>query len=79
MPHTNLEYLKQNWLHPQLGLIQSRLKEDWANLIIACKSLGKVMALTRNEGCVLEHKGNFQKIDLNGAGPQSGGNSDWSY
>jgi putative hemin transport protein len=46
-----------------------RLKEDWANLIITCKSLGKVMALTRNEGCVLEHKGNFQKIDLMGQAP----------
>jgi putative hemin transport protein len=46
-----------------------KLKEDWANLIIVCKSLGKVMALTRNEGCVLEHKGNFQKIDLMGQAP----------
>jgi len=46
-----------------------RLKDDWAEIIIACKSLGKVMALTRNEGCVLEHKGNFQKIDLMGQAP----------
>lgn len=46
-----------------------RLNENFAELIIACKSLGKVMALTRNEGCVLEHKGNFQKIDLMGQAP----------
>jgi len=52
-----------------MGSETVRLKEDWANLIIACKSLGKVMALTRNEGCVLEHKGNFQKIDLMGQAP----------
>ena len=52
-----------------IGSDTVRLQEDWANLIIACKGLGKVMALTRNEGCVLEHKGNFQKIDLMGQAP----------
>lgn len=46
-----------------------RLNQNFAELIIACKNLGKVMALTRNEGCVLEHKGNFQKIDLMGQAP----------
>jgi putative hemin transport protein len=45
------------------------LKTEWPDIIIACKGLGKVMALTRNEGCVLEHKGNFQKIDLMGQAP----------
>ncbi|MCS4433964.1 hemin-degrading factor [Aquiflexum gelatinilyticum] len=46
-----------------------RLKSDWTELILACKGLGKVMSLTRNEGCVLEHKGNFQKIDIMGNVP----------
>lgn len=46
-----------------------RLNPEWADIILACKSLGKVMSLTRNEGCVLEHKGNFQKIDLMGQAP----------
>ncbi|MEX2564911.1 MAG: ChuX/HutX family heme-like substrate-binding protein [Cyclobacteriaceae bacterium] len=45
------------------------LKEDWANILLSCQQLGKVMALTRNEGCVLEHKGNFQKITIHGTPP----------
>lgn len=45
------------------------LDGNWAELLVACKSLGKVMALTRNEGCVLEHKGTFQKIELQGEAP----------
>jgi putative hemin transport protein len=45
------------------------LKEDWANILLSCRDLGKVMALTRNEGCVLEHKGNFQKITIHGSAP----------
>lgn len=46
-----------------------RLKGDWASLLIEFKKLGKVMALTRNDGCVLEHKGTFQKIDIQGSAP----------
>ncbi|EKB50561.1 hemin-degrading factor [Cecembia lonarensis] len=46
-----------------------RLEGNWAEFLIACKNLGKVMALTRNDGCVLEHKGNFQKIDIQGEAP----------
>jgi putative hemin transport protein len=46
-----------------------RLQGDWASLLIEFKKLGKVMALTRNEGCVLEHKGTFQKIDIQGEAP----------
>jgi putative hemin transport protein len=49
-----------------IGSDAIRLNQNFAEIIIACKSLGKVMSLTRNEGCVLEHKGNFQKIDLMG-------------
>lgn len=52
-----------------IGSDAIRLNQNFAELIIACKSLGKVMALTRNEGCVLEHKGSFQKIDLMGQAP----------
>lgn len=46
-----------------------RLNADFANQVLDFPKLGKVMALTRNEGCVLEHKGTFQKIDLMGAYP----------
>ncbi|MCR9015097.1 hemin-degrading factor [Aquiflexum gelatinilyticum] len=52
-----------------IGTGAVRLNQNFAEIMIACKSLGKVMALTRNEGCVLEHKGNFQKIDLMGHAP----------
>lgn len=37
---------------------------DWPALLQAFKSLGHVMSLTRNHGCVLEHKGAFEEIDV---------------
>ena len=46
-----------------------RLNSDFANQVLDFPKLGKVMALTRNEGCVLEHMGTFQKIDLMGTSP----------
>ncbi len=46
-----------------------KLNPDFANQVLEFPKLGKVMALTRNEGCVLEHKGTFQKIDLMGTAP----------
>jgi len=52
-----------------LGPKTIRLNEDWANILLSCRELGKVMALTRNEGCVLEHKGSFQKISVHGTFP----------
>ena len=52
-----------------LGGDAVRLEANWADFLIACKGLGKVMSLTRNEGCVLEHKGSFQKIDIQGEAP----------
>ncbi len=53
-----------------IGQGVTRLEGDWAELLLACKGLGKVMALTRSEGCVLEHKGSFQKIHVHGKSPQ---------
>lgn len=44
-----------------------RLEGDWSDILLDCKKLGKVMSLTRSNGCVLEHKGNFQKIDIQGS------------
>ncbi len=46
-----------------------RLNEDFAGQVARFPGLGKVMSLTRNEGCVLEHKGPFQKIELHGTAP----------
>ncbi|UJP65648.1 hemin-degrading factor [Mongoliitalea daihaiensis] len=56
-------------LHTTVGTHTIRLEGDWASLLIELKKLGKVMALTRNDGCVLEHKGTFQKIDIQGQAP----------
>ncbi|MCH7401485.1 hemin-degrading factor [Belliella kenyensis] len=54
-------------LATQVGESVTRLKDDWTSLLVELKKLGKVMALTRNDGCVLEHKGNFQKISIEGS------------
>jgi putative hemin transport protein len=46
-----------------------RLHGDWTELLKRFTELGRVMSLTRNDGCVLEHKGPFKKIDIIQAGP----------
>ena len=43
-----------------------RLDGNWASLVKEFPSLGHVMTLTRNDGCVLEHKGSFEKIGIQG-------------
>ncbi|MGB0522607.1 MAG: hemin-degrading factor [Flammeovirgaceae bacterium] len=45
-----------------------RLEGDWAKFVQRWKELGYVMSLTRNEGCVLEHKGTFDEINFFGGG-----------
>ena len=47
-----------------------RLTNDFTEQVKKFPKLKKVMALTRNEGCVLEHHGVFQKIEIHQAGPQ---------
>lgn len=47
-----------------------KLQGPWDKLLLSFKTLGRVMALTRNDGCVLEHKGSFQDIDIMGEGPR---------
>ncbi|WKN30258.1 hemin-degrading factor [Porifericola rhodea] len=43
-----------------------RLEGDWQQMLKAFKSLGYVMSLTRNDACILEHKGSFQKVSTFG-------------
>ncbi|KXK23312.1 MAG: heme ABC transporter, partial [Bacteroidetes bacterium OLB12] len=43
-----------------------KLEGDWTKLVERLPDLGRVMSLTRNEGCVLEHKGPFQKVEIMG-------------
>lgn len=54
-------------LDTTVGETSIRLEGDWTEFIRDCKKLGKVMTLTRSEGCVLENYGNFQKIEISGS------------
>jgi putative hemin transport protein len=49
-----------------VGDYTTMLAGDWTELLARLPELGRVMSLTRNEACVLEHKGPFQKIDIMG-------------
>jgi len=52
-----------------VGDYTTALAGDWTKLLQRLPELGRVMSLTRNEGCVLEHKGPFQSIEIIPAGP----------
>ncbi len=58
-------------LETKLGNGVARLSGSWPELLTGFKTLGKVMSLTRNDSCVLESKGTFQKIDIMGGGPHT--------
>jgi putative hemin transport protein len=45
-----------------------KLRGPWNELLLSFKTLGRVMSLTRNDSCILEHKGSFQDIDIMGEG-----------
>jgi putative hemin transport protein len=49
-----------------VGDYSTLLEGDWTALVQRLPELGRVMSLTRNDACVLEHKGPFQKIDIMG-------------
>lgn len=56
-----------------IGVNTIRLEGDWKELLKRFKDLGYVMSLTRNDACILEHKGAFEKISVfGGAGHQIG-------
>ncbi len=54
-----------------VGDYTTRLEGEWPLLVKRWPDLGRVMSLTRNNGCVLEHKGPFQKIDIISQGPHT--------
>lgn len=45
-----------------------RLKGPWPDLLKRFAALGHVMSLTRNDSCILEHKGVFEKVKAFGQG-----------
>ncbi|MEL6536360.1 MAG: ChuX/HutX family heme-like substrate-binding protein [Bacteroidota bacterium] len=55
-------------LATQVGQEAQRLQPNWAALLQRLPELGRVMSLTRNDACVLEHKGAFEKINVFGEG-----------
>lgn len=50
-----------------VGDYTTQLAGDWTVLLQRLPDLGRVMSLTRNEACVLEHKGSFQKVEVMGS------------
>lgn len=50
-----------------VGDYTTALEGDWTALLSRLPELGRVMSLTRNEACVLEHKGSFQRVDIMGS------------
>lgn len=51
-------------LATQIGDSVTRLKPDFVNILSEIESLGKVMALTRNDECVHERKGIYSNPDF---------------
>lgn len=58
-------------LATRIGAYVVRLQGPWPELLRRFTTLGRVMSLTRNDACILEHKGPFQEIDIIDAGPRS--------
>lgn len=56
-----------------IGTEAVRLQGDWTQFVKRLPELGRVMSLTRNSSCILEHKGPFQKVSTFGAGDHSMG------
>jgi putative hemin transport protein len=50
-----------------VGEYTTLLSGDWTVFLQRLPQLGRVMSLTRNNSCVLEHKGSFQKVDIMGS------------
>lgn len=58
-------------LATKIGKDVVRLNGPWPELLKSFKTLGRVMSLTRNDACILEHKGAFQSIDIMDRGAHS--------
>jgi putative hemin transport protein len=58
-------------LATKVGEYVVKLQGPWHQLLTSFKTLGRVMSLTRNDACILEHKGSFQDIDIMGEGARA--------
>lgn len=61
---TFLQLSEAQLLSTLVGDVAIRLKPDWSNILKRLPELGYVMSLTRNDACILEHKGAFEKINV---------------
>lgn len=68
---TELGVSEAELLATTVGNYSTRLEGNWTELVKRLPSLGRVMSLTRNDSCVLEHKGPFQRIDIMGNMPHA--------
>src|SRR5690606_21784337 len=66
---TKLGVTEAQLLATGIGANVIRLTDNFTEQLEEFPKLGRVMSLTRSEGCVLEHKGPFQKIEMHQAGP----------
>jgi putative hemin transport protein len=64
---TQLGVSEAELLATTVGDYTTVLAGDWTVLLQRLPELGRVMSLTRNEACVLEHKGPFQKVEIMGS------------
>jgi len=53
-------------LATQVGKEAIRLKPEWKAFLKRLPELGSIMSLTRNDACILEHKGAFEKVKVFG-------------
>lgn len=58
-------------LSTRIGQGVTRLDANPIDLFQDIKNLGRIMSLTRNDACVLEHHGTIQKIDVIGTMPNA--------
>lgn len=59
-------------LATEVGSGVVKLEGDFSELYKQLPTLGRVMSLTRNDACVLEHKGLFENINVQGEGHKVG-------
>ena len=64
--HLNLS--EAQLLATTVGLNCVRLRGPWPDFLKRLPELDYVMSLTRNDACVLEHKGHFDKVNAFGGG-----------
>lgn len=51
--------------------LEATAGKSWPDFLKRLPELGHVMSLTRNDACVLEHKGKFQKVETMGEGDRA--------